>query len=63
MVAHEVGNQIEFTNLGHVVANSSIYYDPDPLNTIIKADEELLELYNMTAINDDDNQEEKALGC
>ena len=56
MVAHEVGNQIEFTNLGHVVANSSIYYDPDPLNTIIKADEELLELYNMTSINDDDNQ-------
>lgn len=35
MEAHEVGNKIEFTNLGHVVANSSIYYDPDPLNTII----------------------------
>jgi hypothetical protein len=45
MEAHEVGNKIEYTNLGHVVANSSIYYDPDPLKTIIKADEELLKNY------------------
>lgn len=45
--AHEVGNYIEFTNLGQVVANSSIYYDPDPKNTIIKADQEMLEFYNM----------------
>jgi hypothetical protein len=38
MEAHEVGNKIEYTNLGHVVANSSIYYDPDPKYTIIQAD-------------------------
>jgi hypothetical protein len=36
MEAHEVGNKIKYTNLGHVVANSSIYYDPDPKITIIE---------------------------
>jgi len=30
MAVDEVGNKIEYTNLSQVVANSSIYYDPDP---------------------------------
>jgi DNA-directed RNA polymerase II subunit RPB1 len=60
MEAHEIGNKIEYTNLGHVVANSSIYYDPNPLNTIIKADQELLDLYNMTSIIDEENLQDKS---
>ena len=46
--AHEVGNEIEFTNLGQIVASSSIYYDPDPLQTIIRADQAMLDFYNET---------------
>jgi len=45
-VASHVGNQIEHANLGHVVASSAIYYDPDPRKTIIEADEQLLEFHN-----------------
>ena len=37
---------IEYTTLQHVVSNSGIFYDPDPKKTIIKADEELVNLYN-----------------
>lgn len=44
-LARQVGNQIEYTNLSHVVAKSAIYYDPDPKHTVIKADQELLDLY------------------
>lgn len=60
MEAHEVGNKIELTTLGHVVANSSIYYDPDPLKTIIKADQELVDLFNETELNDEDNMPVKS---
>lgn len=49
--SHEVGNFIEFTNLGQVVANSSIYYDPNPKETIIKADQDMLDFYNETEEN------------
>jgi len=41
--ALSVGNQIEYTTLSHVVASSAIYYDPDPEETIITADQELLD--------------------
>lgn len=34
----QVGNQIEYTNLSHVVKTSSIFYDPDPKKTVITAD-------------------------
>jgi len=50
IAAREVGNMIEHTTLAHVVAQSAIYYDPDPKNTIIKADEKLLKLHNETLI-------------
>jgi DNA-directed RNA polymerase II subunit RPB1 len=36
--AHEIGNKIEHSTLAHIVTTSGIYYDPDPKNTIIKAD-------------------------
>lgn len=39
------GGRIEHTTLSHVVKNSAIYYDPDPEKTIVKDDEQLLELY------------------
>jgi DNA-directed RNA polymerase II subunit RPB1 len=50
----EVGNQIEYTNLSHVVANSAIYYDPNPEKTVIKADEDLLNTFLSTLIDEDE---------
>lgn len=44
--ATKFGGKIEHTCLSHVVKSTSIYYDPDPINTIIKEDEELLALYS-----------------
>jgi DNA-directed RNA polymerase II subunit RPB1 len=44
--AREVGNAIEHTTLSQLAASSAIYYDPDPRNTIIKADEDLLRFHN-----------------
>ena len=40
-------SKIEHTTLSHVVRSSQIFYDPDPERTIIKDDEELLQLYNL----------------
>jgi len=37
---------IEYTTLQHVVSSSQIFYDPNPKKTIIKADEDLVALYN-----------------
>lgn len=45
-VATKFGGKIEYTTLSHVVRTSAIYYDPDPLNTIVKDDEGLVALYN-----------------
>ena len=47
--AHEIGNKIEHTTLGHVVSTSAIYYDPNPKETIIKADKDLIKFYNDTS--------------
>ena len=49
----KVGQQIEYTNLSQVVSASSIYYDPDPKNTVIKADEELLQTFHDTILDED----------
>lgn len=46
LAATKFGGTIEHTTLSHVVKNSAIYYDPDPLKTIVKEDESLLSLYN-----------------
>jgi DNA-directed RNA polymerase II subunit RPB1 len=53
-VAHAVGNELEHATLSRVVTTSAIYYDPDPKETIIKADEELLEFHNMTSLDEVD---------
>lgn len=42
-IVSEVGDGIEYTTLGDVVASSAIYYDPDPETTIIEADVPLVE--------------------
>ena len=34
-VASKLGGTIEHTTLSHVVKSSAIYYDPDPLKTIV----------------------------
>jgi len=43
---HGIGNKIEHTSLAHVVTSFAIYYDPNPKETIIKADEAHLEFHN-----------------
>lgn len=40
--AHKLISLLEFTTLKHVAKVSEIYYDPDPNNTIIEEDQELL---------------------
>jgi len=46
-VAQKLMSKIEHTTLNHIVKSSQIYYDPDPERTIIKDDEDLLQLYNL----------------
>jgi DNA-directed RNA polymerase II subunit RPB1 len=38
--------KIEHTTLNDVVKNIAIYYDPDPMNTIISDDVDLVNLFN-----------------
>ena len=45
-VAQRIGNSICYTNLSHLVSDWGIYYDPNPKQTIIGADEQVLEYYN-----------------
>ncbi|CDW74169.1 dna-directed rna polymerase ii subunit rpb1-like [Stylonychia lemnae] len=42
----KIQNQIEHSNLSHLVESSSIYYEPNPNQTLIKEDERLLAMYN-----------------
>lgn len=37
--------QLEHTTLRKVTANTAIYYDPDPLNTVIAEDQEWVSIY------------------
>jgi DNA-directed RNA polymerase II subunit RPB1 len=46
-------SKIEHTTLSQIVKSSQIYYDPDETNTIIKEDEDLIQLYNEAP--DEDN--------
>ncbi len=52
-VAQELMSKIEHTTLSQIVKSSQIYYDPDPASTIIKEDEDLIQLYNEAP--DEDN--------
>ena len=60
-IARSIGECIEHTTLSHVIANTAIYYDPDPEKTIIKADEKLLQDYldiQQMQENHDDNTDQ-----
>jgi DNA-directed RNA polymerase II subunit RPB1 len=46
-VAQKLMSKIEHTTLSHIVKSSQIYYDPDPEKTVVREDEELLQLYNL----------------
>lgn len=50
-VARKIGNEMEHTTLSHIVTSSSIYYDPNPDETIIEVDKELIEYYKFTELN------------
>ena len=43
-----VGDLIQYTNLSHLVSDWGIYYDADPLETIIQEDKPLIELWRET---------------
>lgn len=53
-VIRQVGNQIEYTNLSHVVKTSSIFYDPNPKKTVIAADQELLDTFFDTILDEEE---------
>lgn len=48
--ANKISNRIQYQNLSHIVSDWGIYFDPDPKETIIEADRELLMLHSMTAM-------------
>lgn len=43
--AMRVGDQIQYANLSHLVSDWGIYYDPNPVETIIKDDQELIQIW------------------
>jgi len=45
-VAQKLLSQIEHTTLNKVVKSSQIFYDPDPEKTVIREDQDLIDLYN-----------------
>lgn len=55
-IVTKLGGMIEYTTLQHVVSTSAIFYDPDPSKTIIKADEELVNLYNEVPSHEESNE-------
>lgn len=44
-VMRQIQTQIEHLTLGQLLKSSEIYYDPDPENTIITQDQDLVDLY------------------
>lgn len=58
LAVQEFSTEIEHTTLGSVVKNAEIYYDPDDRRTIVKDDEELLQLYHEVPIEDDNKKVE-----
>ena len=59
-IVTDVGGQIEYTTLQHVVSSSQIFYDPDPQKTIIQADEQLVSLYNEIPVIENEASDGKA---
>merc|ERR1719319_80043 len=59
--------RLEHTTLRRVTANTAIYYDPDPQNTVIKEDQEFVNVYyempdfDPNRISNDDNAEKLVL--
>ena len=51
--------QIEHTTLSHLVSATQIFYDPDPMSTIIKDDEQILISYNDVILDDNANTSDK----
>ena len=49
-----IGSSIQYTDLSHIISDWGIYYDPDPEMTIIKEDDELIEIHN--TIKDDEQK-------
>jgi len=43
-----VGDQIQHCNMANLVSEWGIFYDPDPLETVIAEDKELIQLYRET---------------
>ncbi len=48
--ANRISAMIQYQNLSHIVSDWGIYFDPDPNETIIEADRELLYLFQTTAM-------------
>lgn len=46
-IMREVQSSIEHTTLEHVMLKSEIYYDPNPEGTIIRDDEDIIDLYKI----------------
>ena len=55
-IVTKLGGLIEYTTLQHVVSSSQIFYDQDPKKTIIKADEDLVALYNEVPVLEDQHE-------
>ena len=53
-IMREVQSSIEHTTLEHVMLKSEIYYDPNPDETIIRNDEDIIELYKIAPSMEDD---------
>ena len=51
----QVQGVIEHTTISHVLDESSIYYDPDPIKTIIEDDQAMVDLYNEIIVPGEDN--------
>ena len=45
MIPQDVLCRIEYTTLRKVTANTAIYYDPDPQNTVVAEDQEFVNVY------------------
>ena len=55
--AVRVGDQIQYCNLASLVSDWGIYYDPEPMETIIQEDKDLIELWQEVGdLNEDDGR-------
>eukprot|EP01125_Pyxidicula_operculata_P009020 TRINITY_DN297_c0_g1_i1.p1 TRINITY_DN297_c0_g1~~TRINITY_DN297_c0_g1_i1.p1 ORF type:complete len:1781 (-),score=540.27 TRINITY_DN297_c0_g1_i1:121-5463(-) len=59
--ARETLNMIELTTLEKLMAKTEIWYDPDPYNTVVKDDEELVSLNYIPGIEVDNPEDPKKL--